>query len=96
MPMLATDDRSEWDASIFDDPRTVNLWDEERVLGSWLAQRDEFGAGRFGPVVWDAYFLFGPEANWKVVPGELLASGSPVIGETSKLASALEPLLRTP
>ncbi len=92
--MLATDARSEWDPLIFQDRRAVNLWDEERLLGNWLGEREEFGAGRLGPIVWDAYFLFGREAEWKSVPGELLASGAPVIGETSKLESALARLLR--
>jgi hypothetical protein len=82
--------------SIFDDPRAVNLRDEDRVLGSWLAERDEVGAGRFGPIVWDAFFLFGENARWNAVPGDLLASGAPVIGETSTLSSAVAPLLRTP
>ena len=96
MPMLATDTRSEWDPSIFDNPRAVNLWDEERLLGTWLAERDEFGAERFGPIVWDAYFLFNEDAAWDTTPGGLLASGSPVIGETEKLTSALTPLLQAP
>lgn len=94
--MLPTDARSEWDASIFDDPRGVDLWDDERVLGSWLAERDEFDAGRFGPIVWDAYFLFGKDAEWEAIPTELLSSGSPVIGETSKLSSALAAVLGGP
>ena len=92
--MLATDARSEWDPSIFQDPRAVNLWDEERVLGTWLADREEFSVGAFGPIVWDAYFLFGRDARWQSAPAELLASGEPVIGKTSRLESALEPLLR--
>ena len=91
--MLATDARSEWDPSIFDDRRAVNLWDEERVLGTWLGEREQFGAGGLGTIVWDAYFLFGPQAQWRAVPDDLLASGAPVIGETSKLASALAPLV---
>lgn len=87
--MLATDARSEWDDSIFDDPRVINLWDEERVLGRWLGQRDEPNAGRFGPIVWDAFFVFGRDSEWQATPSVLLGSGSPVIGETSKLESTL-------
>lgn len=94
--MLPTDSRSEWDSSIFDDPRAVNLWDEERVLGTWLAEREELAGDRFGPIVWDAYFLFGPEAEWDRLPGGLLASGVTVIGESSKLDGAIAPLLQTP
>lgn len=94
--MLPTDERSEWDPSIFDDPRAANFWDEDRVLGTWLAGRDEFEAGRLGPIVWDAYFLFGAGVEWDATPGQPLASGSPVIGATSKLETALAPLLETP
>lgn len=94
MPMLATDSRSKWDGSIFDDPRVTNLWDEDRVLGRWLAQRDDLNATRFGPIVWDAFLVFGASSDWQESPSALLATGSPVIGETSKLgatvASALE------
>lgn len=98
MPMLPTDARSEWDPTIFDDPRALNLWDDERVLGAWLGERDEFRGSRFGPIVWDAYFLFGKKAVWDSAPDELLSasSGPTVIGETSKLTSALEALLRSP
>ena len=92
--MLPTDARSEWDPSIFDDRRAVNLWDEKRVLGRWLADRDEFALGAFGPVVWDAYYLFGREARWETTPAKLLASGEPVIAETSRLGSAVKRLLQ--
>jgi hypothetical protein len=89
IPMLPTDARSEWDGSIFDDPRAINLWDGDRVLGRWLGEHDEFNAGRFGPIVWDAFFVFGRDSSWQAAPSLLLGSGSPVIGETSKLNSAL-------
>jgi hypothetical protein len=89
MPMLPTDSRSEWDGSILDDPRSVNLWDGDRLLGQWLGERDEFNAGRFGPIVWDAFFVFGPDSSWQAAPSPLLASGTPVIGETSELTTAL-------
>ncbi len=91
--MLATDARSEWDDSIFDDPRVVNLWDEDRVLGQWLGQRDELNARRFGPIVWDAFFVFGRDSEWQATPSVLLGSGTPVIGETSKLAAAISKAL---
>ena len=87
--MLATDARSEWDDSIFDDPRVLNLWDEDRVLGQGLGQRDELNAGRFGPIVWDAFFVFGRDSEWRATPSFLLGSGTPVIGEASKLESAV-------
>jgi hypothetical protein len=44
-------------------------------------------------VTWDQFFLYGPDARWTDAPGPLLASGSPVIGSTSQLMSALRPFL---
>lgn len=75
--------------SIFDDPRVLNLWDDDRVLGQWHGQRDELNAGRFGPIVWDAFFIFERDSEWRATPSVLLGSGAPVIGETSKLDSAV-------
>ncbi len=69
--------------------RVLNLWDDDRVLGQWLGQRDELNAGRFGPIVWDAFFVFGRDSEWRATPSVLLGSGTPVSGETSKLESTI-------
>jgi hypothetical protein len=87
--VLPTDDRSSWDASLLDDPRVVNLWDRELGLSRWVAGRRDLGIEPLGPVVYDAFLLFGPDARWDSAPAGLLASGLPVIGESSKLASAV-------
>lgn len=58
-----------------------------------MAESDELGIDSFGPVVYDAFILFGPEARWESAPSGVRAAGVPVIGETSELASAIEPLL---
>jgi hypothetical protein len=92
MPMLATDARSEWESSALPDRRVRHYWDEERVVGRWLADQDIGGTGYAG-IVWDAFFVFGPDASWDDVPEPLLAAGAPVIGDTEQLASALQPLL---
>jgi hypothetical protein len=93
MPMLPTDSRSEWDASVLADPRVSEFWDEDLTLGSWLADSDHLDLGFGGPVVWDAYLLFGPEARWEERPTHLVGFGSPVIGRTSELRREVEPLL---
>jgi hypothetical protein len=91
--MLSTDARSEWEESAMPDPRVTHFWDGDRTVGRWLAEQDAGGLGSAG-VVWDAYFLYGPDAAWDDVPRPLLASGAPVVYETDALASALEPLLQ--
>lgn len=92
LPMLATDAREEWDPALLADDRVSHWWDEERVAGKWLADHDVGGLGYAG-IVWDAFFVFGPEAGWGSEPGPLVAAGAPVIEDTTTLGNALRPLL---
>jgi len=48
------------------------------------------GIEPFGPILYDAFFLFSPEARWDETPSGLIIAGQPVIGETAKLASAFK------
>jgi hypothetical protein len=92
MPMLATDARSEWSPQVLADERVTHFWDEERILGTWLAERG-LGGTSFSGVVWDAFLVFGPEAGWGTEPGPLRGEGAPVIDDTAELEEALLPLL---
>jgi hypothetical protein len=92
LPMLAPDARSEWDSRALADRRVTHFWDGERLAGTWLADRDLGGLGYAG-IVWDAFFVFGPEASWGDEPGPLHASGAPVIARSRHLADSLQPLL---
>jgi hypothetical protein len=49
-------------------------------------------AGRIPPsgVVWDAYYLYGPDAHWDQAPGPLLASGHPIIDRKDQLKAAID------
>ena len=91
--MLPTDERSSWDAGLLDDTRVVSLWDGELAVSRWVARPPELGLDSFGPVVYDVYLLFAPGARWEAKPSGLVAAGLPVIGESSKLASAVDRLL---
>jgi hypothetical protein len=93
MPMLATDARSEVDTGFIGDPRVAQFWDEERVLGRWLAETGVGGAAS-SSIVWDAYFLFGPNAEWNERPAPLVGVGEPVISNTGSLERQLAPFLR--
>lgn len=90
--MLVTDSRDEWSAGELPDPRVRHFWDEERVTGTWFAERDLGGLGYSG-IVWDAFFLFGPGASWEDAPDPLEASGATVIGESETLAEAAARLI---
>ena len=44
-------------------------------------------------LVWDAFFVFGPEAGWDTRPPEPLGRRSPVVEYMATLRSLLEPYL---
>jgi hypothetical protein len=92
MPALPTDSRSEWDPGLLDDKRVLNLWDGERLVGTWLADSST-EVESFGPFVWDAFLLFGRDARWASPPTGVVATGTPVIGESAKLSSAIRSLV---
>ena len=83
LPMIASDARSEWKKSLIPDSRVIHLWDEQRVVGRWFASQGRYGEGV--DVVWDIYFLFGPEAQWETLPEPLLSWGRTVVDAREKL-----------
>lgn len=93
LPMLSTDDRSEWTQALLPDPRVAHFWDEERVSGLWFAEADTAGLGYAG-IVWDTYFLFDRGASWDDVPAPVILAGAPVNAHVDALARSVRRLLR--
>jgi hypothetical protein len=93
LPMLAGEERSDWDGGPLVERRVAHFWDGDRILGRWLADRETGDLGRPGGVVWDAYLLFGPDARWQDEPTGLRAAGAPIIGETGELNDAATAVL---
>jgi hypothetical protein len=83
-----TDARDEIDVETV--PGARHYWDDDWTTGRWVAEQNLGDLGYQG-AVYDAYFLFGPDATWDDVPRPLLASGQPVVGATG-LEEALEKL----
>ena len=83
--MLAGDSRGTWDRHVLDDPRVVSLWDGSRLAGKWFADHSLGRLGGPGSIVWDAYFAFGANARWRSELSGLLAAGSDIIDNTSRL-----------
>ena len=92
--MIPTDARSAWSwtGGTLDDPRVVHYWDEKKKLGRFFAGKDPESADP--DVVWDAYYLYAPEAQWLTKPEPLVSTGVTVLDEFDKLKSDLTPLLR--
>ena len=94
LPMLAGEERGDWDGGPLLEERVHHFWDGERVLGRALADHETGDLGRPGGIVWDAYLLFGPDARWAEQPPEPVAAGSTIIGETDELEREAAALLR--
>jgi hypothetical protein len=58
--MLPHDSRGGRPVDILADPRVVQFWDDSHLAGAAFAPL----AGWQHGVLWDAYFLYGPEARW--------------------------------
>jgi hypothetical protein len=89
--MLPTDARSRWrwTNNAVNDPRVKHYWDEDRLVGQWFAAEVEGYEG----IVWDAYYLYGPEANWGNEEPLLLSSGYTVYDGRESLLESIELLL---
>lgn len=92
--MLPTDARSRWGwtAGVLEDPRVLHFWDEKKRVGRYFAGKDPETDDP--DVVWDTYYLYGPEAEWVAKPGPLIGSGTTVRGEADDLKNRLIPLLK--
>lgn len=90
--MVPTDARSSWSwtGGVLSDGRVVHFWDENKTIGKWYAQYDVDYADN--GVVWDAYYLYGPEAQWGSTPPKPIVMGATVIDKFDELKNAVAPL----
>lgn len=98
--MIASDSRSrwKWTAGVLNDPRVIHMWDEKKIIGQWFAtQTKTWGndANVLGAddVVWDTFFLYGSDAEWKDTLAKPISLGSTIDKEQEKLKSSIFPLL---
>ena len=76
------------------DARVTHSWDRHRWVGCWYGKHQPEGF-HFGPIIWDAYYLYGPDARWDVVPEPLIGSGYTILAARQSLADEIAPLLGT-
>lgn len=77
--MLPRDSRGEFPTDLLTDPRVTQFWDDHHLVGTAFAPLADWHKG----VLWDAYFLYGPEARWPVA-----AATPPPQGENSSASGA--------
>ena len=90
--MYPGDDRSKWNNTLLSDPRVTQFWDEEKIIGRWMVAKNVVDYPR--DILWDAYLLFGPEAEWQDIPSQLISWGMPVYHRRHNLRNDLIPLLK--
>ena len=71
------------------DPRAKHFWDGELNAARWFAKQ----VGGYDGISWDMYYLYGPDATWKMVPAPLVDSGGPIYRERETLRKHVSTLL---
>ena len=68
----------------------MHFWDEKKKIGRLFAGKDPETDDP--DVVWDAYYLYGPDAEWVTKPEPLISSGATVRSELEELKNRLLPI----
>ena len=74
---------------VLPDPRVAQFWDGSALTSAWFARNVDHSPAP----AWDVYYLYGPGAKWTKLPDPLVSSGSSIIGHSSALKHAVDPLL---
>ncbi len=90
--MIPGDRKSRWNPNLLADERVTHYWDEDRVLGKWIAKNVD-DCEHLGPIDWDSYYLFDEDGHWDKSFEDLKACGTPIFRNTENLATALEEVM---
>jgi len=95
--MLRTDARLtwRWTGDVLSDQRVAHFWDENKIVGRWYAEHGNTD-NRDPGIVLDAYYLYGPDAEWRSKPDPLLSGGGTIRDRYDELQQKLAPLLASP
>lgn len=90
--MIPGDRKERWDPKLLADKRISHYWDEDRVLGKWIAENVE-DCEHLGPIDWDSYYLFDGDGQWKDTFTGIEACGTPIASATKPLKEAFAKLV---
>jgi hypothetical protein len=65
------------------DPRVRHFWDQPKAAGKWF--KANVPSDYKGTIMWDAYYLYGPEVTWDVTPGTPVAWGRTILDTRKEL-----------
>jgi len=89
LPVLPLDNNRVSVTETLMDGRATHFWDNDRTVSDELAT----AYGNEGAVLWDAVFVFGPDAKWGSTPPTPVGSGAPVVDAISVVERTLKPYL---
>jgi hypothetical protein len=81
---------------VMPDKRVSHYWDSKKETGKWFKEAVP-QLPHTGPVQWDAYYLYGPDAEWPALklvaePGPRLEMGRTILQARKKLLEGIENL----
>lgn len=81
---------------VIPDKRVLHYWDSKKQTGKWFKEAVP-QLPLPGPVQWDAYYLYGPDAEWPEIktgqePGPRLEMGRTILQARKKLQEQIERL----
>lgn len=71
------------------DKRVSHFWDATAEVGRSFGGAEEYDQYVRGPLAWDIFFLYGPDAQWEEVPLPVIASGSTIVAHKDRLKEAV-------
>jgi hypothetical protein len=78
--MLPLDARARWPGELLTDSRVTHIWDNDKILGQTYAKQTDFPG-----MLWDAFFLYGPEVSWDDSPPKYVSWGSTIMRTRERL-----------
>lgn len=92
--MLPADDRSKWPEKLLTDSRATHYWDEQKLVGRFYGEN--VTQQKKDLVEWDAWVLYGQEAEWgEEGPSEMIGWGRTIVQTRERLRQSITPLLET-
>jgi len=100
--MYPGDARQRWRDTFLPDARVVHYWDGQRAVGRLYLQTLPMMWPKRSPetvlpdadALWDAYLLYGREAQWSDQPPNVVSWGSPILRTNETLTDDLERMVK--
>jgi hypothetical protein len=73
------------------DRRVIHFWDKNKAAGYWF--KENITPNYTRKIIWDAYYLYGSEAEWGNIPQPLISWGRTIMEQRQELLSEIQLLV---